>query len=126
MSAAITSSRRKRWRDASRAPSVSFSRGNRTDSSGRLRRKPTHGFSTGSRGIKHAPVSRRRSEQVVFGRLRAFPCAGLALLIAGSSSLPAAAQPNFYAGKQITLIVSSAPGGGYDAITRTVSRHLGK
>ena len=35
------------------------------------------------------------------------------------------AQPNFYAGKQITIIVSSAPGGGYDAITRTVGRHLG-
>ena len=46
-------------------------------------------------------------------------------LLAGASP-PAVAQQNFYAGKQITLIVSSAPGGGYDAVTRTVSRHLGK
>jgi tripartite-type tricarboxylate transporter receptor subunit TctC len=39
---------------------------------------------------------------------------------------PVLGQPNFYAGKQITIIVSSAPGGGYDAITRAVARHLGK
>src|SRR4051812_17186632 len=68
----------------------------------------------------------RGREQVVIGLLRAFSCAGLASIIAGYSFAPTAAQQNFYAGKQIALIVSSAPGGGYDAITRTVARHLGK
>src|ERR1043166_7003662 len=52
----------------------------------------------------------------------AIACAGLALV----PLAPAGAQQNFYAGKQITVIVSSAPGGGYDAITRTVGRHLCK
>jgi tripartite-type tricarboxylate transporter receptor subunit TctC len=45
-------------------------------------------------------------------------------LCAGST--PVLAQQNFYAGKQVTMVVSSAPGGGYDAIARTVARHLRK
>jgi tripartite-type tricarboxylate transporter receptor subunit TctC len=32
----------------------------------------------------------------------------------------------FYKGKTINLIISSAPGGGYDAVSRAISRHLGK
>jgi tripartite-type tricarboxylate transporter receptor subunit TctC len=41
---------------------------------------------------------------------------------------PAAAQSvaEFYAGKQITLIVGSTPGGGYDTQARLVARHLGR
>jgi tripartite-type tricarboxylate transporter receptor subunit TctC len=41
---------------------------------------------------------------------------------------PAAAQgvADFYRGKQITFMVGSSPGGGYDAIARLVARHLGK
>jgi tripartite-type tricarboxylate transporter receptor subunit TctC len=58
--------------------------------------------------------------------LRAIGCAGIALALLGSGFDPVLAQPNSYAGRQITIIVSSAPGGGYDAITRTVGRHLGK
>jgi tripartite-type tricarboxylate transporter receptor subunit TctC len=50
----------------------------------------------------------------------------LALITLGLLSSPVLAQQNFYAGKQITMIVSSAPGGGYDAVARTVSRHLRK
>jgi hypothetical protein len=46
------------------------------------------------------------------------------LLAAGIGTAGAQEQP--YAGKQITIIVSSAAGGGYDAIARTVSRYLGK
>ena len=38
----------------------------------------------------------------------------------------APAQANFYEGKQITMVVSSAPGGGYDTVSRTVARHLRK
>jgi tripartite-type tricarboxylate transporter receptor subunit TctC len=39
---------------------------------------------------------------------------------------PAAAQSvaDFYRGKQITFMVGSSPGGGYDAIARLVARHL--
>jgi tripartite-type tricarboxylate transporter receptor subunit TctC len=41
---------------------------------------------------------------------------------------PAAAQSlaDFYKGKTVTLIVSSAPGGGYDALSRTVAPHLSR
>jgi len=33
---------------------------------------------------------------------------------------------DFYRGKQITLMVGSSPGGGYDAVARLLARHLGK
>ncbi|MBM3608212.1 MAG: hypothetical protein FJX29_07140 [Alphaproteobacteria bacterium] len=33
---------------------------------------------------------------------------------------------DFYRGKTVTMIVSSSPGGGYDLLSRTVTRHLGK
>src|SRR5512135_120305 len=36
------------------------------------------------------------------------------------------AQSNFYEGKTIRMIVGFTAGGGYDAYTRTVGRHLGK
>jgi tripartite-type tricarboxylate transporter receptor subunit TctC len=41
---------------------------------------------------------------------------------------PAGAQgpADFYRGKQVTLMVGSSPGGGYDAIARVVASHLGK
>jgi tripartite-type tricarboxylate transporter receptor subunit TctC len=37
---------------------------------------------------------------------------------------PAAAQDNFYAGKQINLIISTGVGGGLDSNARLVARHL--
>jgi tripartite-type tricarboxylate transporter receptor subunit TctC len=36
------------------------------------------------------------------------------------------AQTNFYEGKTIRLIVGFTAGGGYDAYTRTIGRHMGK
>jgi tripartite-type tricarboxylate transporter receptor subunit TctC len=51
----------------------------------------------------------------------------LAGLLAGTA--PANAQGSveaFYRGKQIDLIIGSAPGGGYDAYARLVARHMGK
>jgi len=41
---------------------------------------------------------------------------------------PASAQSvaDFYQGKQITLIVGAASGGGYDAQARLLARHIGK
>ena len=40
-------------------------------------------------------------------------------------SLPATAQ-NFYEGKQVTLVVGTEAGAGYDIYGRTVGRHIGK
>ncbi|HEX9787652.1 MAG TPA: hypothetical protein VGB09_06475, partial [Candidatus Binatia bacterium] len=36
------------------------------------------------------------------------------------------AQANFYEGKSIRMIVGFSAGGGYDAYTRTLARHMGK
>src|SRR5262245_2694786 len=55
----------------------------------------------------------------------------VAFLVAASSlpvAAPASAQSvaEFYGGKQITLIVGSTPGGGYDTQARLVARHIGR
>jgi hypothetical protein len=45
------------------------------------------------------------------------------------ASAPASAQQSvasFYAGKQVSLIVGSSAGGGYDHLARITARHLGK
>jgi tripartite-type tricarboxylate transporter receptor subunit TctC len=49
-------------------------------------------------------------------------------IIAGISILshPAHAQPNFYDGKTVSLIVGNAAGGGYDAAARALARHMRK
>src|SRR5690242_5239495 len=47
------------------------------------------------------------------------------LSVGGFGLLPAMAQ-DFYAGKQITLVVGSGVGGGYDHQARLVARHLGR
>src|SRR5262245_19937151 len=41
-------------------------------------------------------------------------------------SAPAAAADDFYAGKQIAIIVGAGVGGGYDLQARLAARHLGK
>ena len=46
------------------------------------------------------------------------------LLIAGAEEV--FAQANFYEGKTIRFIVGFSAGGGYDAYTRTMARHMGK
>jgi hypothetical protein len=46
-------------------------------------------------------------------------------LAAWSCAAPAAAQ-DFYAGKQLTIIVGAGPGGGYDLQARIAARHLGR
>jgi tripartite-type tricarboxylate transporter receptor subunit TctC len=57
--------------------------------------------------------------------------AGLALVAALAipcCTVPAPADPvrDFYAGKQITVIVGAGSGGGYDLQARLMARHLGK
>lgn len=41
---------------------------------------------------------------------------------------PAAAQSvaDFYRGKTVTIVVSTSTGGGYDAMARTIARHIGR
>jgi hypothetical protein len=46
-------------------------------------------------------------------------------LVAWSCAAPAGAQ-DFYAGKQLTIIVGAGPGGGYDLQARIAARHLGR
>jgi tripartite-type tricarboxylate transporter receptor subunit TctC len=50
-----------------------------------------------------------------------------AIAIAGAS--PCLAQDSiaqFYKGRQITVVVGSSPGGGYDIYARLMARHMGK
>jgi len=45
----------------------------------------------------------------------------------GTGQSPAAAQESeFWRGKTITIVAPTGPGGGYDAYTRMVARHIGK
>jgi hypothetical protein len=46
-------------------------------------------------------------------------------LAAWSCAAPASAQ-DFYAGKQLTIMVGAGPGGGYDLQARIAARHLGR
>ena len=50
--------------------------------------------------------------------------AGVSLLFAGSASF--AAAPNYFAGKTITYIVATSPGGGYDTYGRLIARYMQK
>ena len=45
----------------------------------------------------------------------------LAMCFAGSSR-----ADDFYKGKNINFIIGTAPGGGYDAYSRLIARHIGK
>ena len=63
---------------------------------------------------------------------RVFAKYSCAALVMGAASLSAASPAHaqtpaeFYKGKNLTLIVSSTPGGGYDTITRIVGQHLSR
>ncbi len=46
--------------------------------------------------------------------------------MAGLSGAPALAQGDFYRGKSVHVVVSYAPGGGYDLAARVLSRHIGR
>ena len=53
------------------------------------------------------------------------PMTCLAIAMGGAGAY-AETVAEFYKGKTISLVVSSSPGGGYDALSRVVARHLGK
>lgn len=50
----------------------------------------------------------------------ALPLAGFVLALSG----PQAGAEDFYKGKSISMIIGSAPGGGFDAYGRIIARHL--
>jgi tripartite-type tricarboxylate transporter receptor subunit TctC len=53
----------------------------------------------------------------------------LLVALAGTTAFPALAQDSvaqFYKGRQITVVVGSSPGGGYDIYARLMARHMGK
>ena len=54
--------------------------------------------------------------------------AGVAVVMATTTSGPASAQTvaEFYAGKQVSLLIATTPGGGYDAYGRLLARHLNR
>ncbi|HEX6512873.1 MAG TPA: tripartite tricarboxylate transporter substrate-binding protein [Chloroflexota bacterium] len=52
--------------------------------------------------------------------------AGTLLLLAACGGGAAKSSANFYAGKTITLLAGSSPGGGTDTVNRVVARHLGQ
>jgi len=57
------------------------------------------------------------------------PCRALILSVAFSvvvAATPTAAQPDFYAGKSIQLLIGFSAGGGYDIYARTLARHMGR
>lgn len=56
-----------------------------------------------------------------FSKLLLYIC-----VIAGGVPAAGHGQSNFYEGKTIRLIVGFTAGGGYDAYTRTIGRHMGK
>lgn len=51
--------------------------------------------------------------------------AGCALALAACAA-PAAAQDDFYRGKQITMVISAGPGGGYLTYAATMAKHMRK
>src|SRR5436190_4020235 len=50
----------------------------------------------------------------------------LGVLLAHSLASPAHTADEFFRGKTVTFIVSTAPGGGYDTYSRLIARHIGR
>jgi len=49
-----------------------------------------------------------------------------AIAVVVASVGAARAQPDFFAGKQVTLLIGTTTGGGYDAYGRLLARHIGR
>ncbi len=49
-----------------------------------------------------------------------------ALVATGAAAAPAQPAESFYKGKQITMLIGTAAGGGYDTYARTLARHMPK
>jgi tripartite-type tricarboxylate transporter receptor subunit TctC len=85
-------------------------------------------------GLVQATVERLLPARRVHGHAARAECrkgatviaAALLAAIAGSHPAGADSVRDFYAGKQVTIIVGSGAGGGYDLQARLTARHLGK
>ena len=51
---------------------------------------------------------------------------GIAIAAIAAAIVPARAQPDFFQGKQVRLVIGAFPGGGYDIYARLLARHMGK
>jgi tripartite-type tricarboxylate transporter receptor subunit TctC len=51
---------------------------------------------------------------------------GLAVLLGFAPPAQAQSIADFYKGKNVSIVVSTSTGGGYDAMARVISRHIGK
>ena len=80
-----------------------------------------HTLSASSRTARRVP----RSAAIHPPELILAACVGVIGLVTASPAL-AQSVADFYRGRQITLMVGSSPGGGYDAIARIVAIHIGK
>ena len=51
---------------------------------------------------------------------------GESIVALGAHAAKAEADPieDFYRGKEVSIIISSSPGGGYDTLARTIGQHL--
>ncbi len=58
--------------------------------------------------------------------MKTFAAAAVAWLLSGLGTVHAQNSDDFYKGKQITLIIASGAGGGYDLYARALARHMGK
>src|SRR5262249_31835693 len=70
----------------------------------------------------------RNEARGAMNRQRLLLRAAVLVLLAISPARPATAQPaaDFYRGRQVTMIIGSSSGGGYDTQGRLVARHLGR
>jgi len=63
---------------------------------------------------------------VMAGRTKQIARLAALVMLASATGLVPSQAVDFYAGKQITLIVGAGTGGGYDLQARVAARHLGK
>ena len=80
-------------------------------------------LSSSSRIARRIP--RSAAVQLLPPKLMLAACVALIGLVTASPAL-AQSVAEFYRGKQITLMVGSSPGGGYDAMARIIASHIGK
>jgi tripartite-type tricarboxylate transporter receptor subunit TctC len=72
-----------------------------------------------------SPTDLRRRTAVTARRALAATALLAAPLFAATGAARADAVSDFYTGKDVKLVVSSSPGGGYDTYARLISRHIG-
>lgn len=70
------------------------------------------------------PIERMSACAIRLAATAGVLAAAASLLGAGPAAADTVAE--FYKGRQVTLVISSSPGGGYDALSRAIARHIGR